>query len=182
MSVVNDESFQNSSPSFLYCFKCHTHVSLKLSLCFSDNHLVPTPHTLPWISSYHAQSGKIVNADTKLQSNFSKRVQCQRKGGKLVQITEACLLGRGPDYVAYVFVFLGSIIICQSFRFNVMIFSWSTLTGGPEKKLTRARIHARRPWQCLLLFIMASTHSVLSPVFNCAGNLECSTSDVFSHF
>jgi hypothetical protein len=80
-------------------------------------------------------------------------MQCQRQGGggrKPVQITGARRSERGPDYVAYVFVFLCSIIICrsykstlsdqaqvtlqlsQAFRFRVKIFSRSALAGGPK--------------------------------------------------
>jgi len=61
--------------------------------------------------------------------------------------------GPGPDYIAYVFVFLGTITICrlgklillyqarlsatdsQSFRFSVTICSWATLAGGGSRKI-----------------------------------------------
>ena len=59
--------------------------------------------------------------------------------------------GPGPDYVAYIFIFLGDIIICKMykltpseqakgsvqlrvrlFRFNTKVFSLSALVVGPE--------------------------------------------------
>lgn len=54
----------------------------------------------------------------------------------------------GPDYVAYVFVFLRSIIICryEPFETKPKIFTWSALAGGPKKLFCRGRTLSRRLW------------------------------------
>ena len=47
-------------------------------------------------------------------------VPCRRDGGgELVQITGARRSGRGPEYVAYAFVFLGSNIICRLYKLTL---------------------------------------------------------------
>jgi hypothetical protein len=51
----------------------------------------------------------------------------EEAGGKSVQITGARRSGRGPDCVAYVFVFLGSIVICRLFKLTLSHQAQGTL-------------------------------------------------------
>ena len=55
---------------------------------------------------------------------------------------------RRSGYVAYVFVFLGSIIICryEPFETKPKIFTWSALPGGPKKLFCRGRTRSRSLW------------------------------------
>jgi len=104
--------------------------------------------------------------------------RADERWGKPVQITGAQRPGKGPDYMAYVFVFLGSISICRSYKstlsdqaqltlqLRVSHFNFgssilagpSLLTRGQRKKfLTGTRTCSRQPWdlpnmmQCYLL-------------------------------
>jgi hypothetical protein len=110
---------------------------------------IPIPEIKPDAGDYHSITP--TRGKTQLcicPHNTLTTCSADETWGKLVQITAA---RQGPYYNAYIFVFLGSIIICRlyncnsfrlspghstaarhSFRFSVKIFSRSALSWRPE--------------------------------------------------
>jgi hypothetical protein len=87
------------------------------------------------------------------------------RGAKPVQIASVRRSRRGPDHVAYVFVFLSTIIICRLYkltlsdkaqvalrllvlRFSVNIFRRSALTGNGRTKHFFTEVWGHSWWPC----------------------------------
>jgi hypothetical protein len=81
-----------------------------------------------------------------MQRKLSRPIcSADERAGKPVQITGAWRFGRGPGYIAYVFVFLGSIIICRRYRLTLSDQAQVTLKLGVSLSDLVQRILAGPP-------------------------------------